>query len=86
MSSPPLRAFLLANGLRPRDIAEAVDEARHFTRRAKNWAEVAEHVLAKAAAHPKLGKRTRSAVVYGVKVAGAIERGAAEMLRKRGLP
>jgi hypothetical protein len=77
-----LRDLLLRNGVSPRDLAEAVEDARTTVVQARKWASLAERILLKVAAKPEIGKIARIVVVQGAKVAGIVKDGAGDMLTK----
>jgi hypothetical protein len=72
-------------GVTPKDLQDAVDDARGVTRAVATVAEVVAHGLhiLQASHGPKMGKKTRAVVVVASKVVGAIQEGASDMLREK---
>jgi hypothetical protein len=60
-----LRDFLIASGVKPSDITEAVDESRAFVRGVARWARLGAQASAHVAAKAKAGTKTHRAAFYG---------------------
>jgi uncharacterized protein (UPF0147 family) len=83
-SSMSFRDVLLKNGVSPRDIREAVEDARDVVRKVNQWAGVGHRALASLASSKKLGNKTRSVVVLGAKALNVLELGAGSKLESGG--
>lgn len=81
--SAPLRELLKRSGLKPRDIDEAIRQSREVTKGVAFWGGLAHKALSELAAHPKIGKRIRPAVVLGTVLVEKVTHGASEMLKNR---
>ncbi len=60
-----LRDFLIAAGVRPSDLKEAVDESRAFVRGVARWARLGAQASGHVAAKAKSGTKTQRVAFYG---------------------
>ena len=63
--STMLRDFLIASGVKPSDLTEAVAESRAFVRGVARWARLGARASAQVAAQAKKGTTTQRVAFYG---------------------
>ena len=74
-----LRDFLLAAGLKPSDLSEAVEESRAFVQGVARWARLGAQASAHVAAKAPNGSKTQKACFYGGAALRNIAEGAERM-------
>lgn len=57
--TPNMREYLRKAGVKPRDIREAVENARFVTEQTEIYSGIAEEILSRIATHPRVGNRTK---------------------------